>query len=261
MAFYDEKKAFEAFAEVMPHNCIFLIDTYNSIEGTKHAIEVAKHMQKHGKKMLGVRLDSGDLMHLSLQVRTLLDHAGLKDTQIMASNELDEHLIADLKRQGSKVTIWGVGTHLVTAKDQPALDGVYKLSAIQDAQGKWEYKIKISDQFAKSTHPGILQVRRYAHCDLLYDAHIEPTPVEGVDLADPTTLLKAKGPYKDLLIPVMRQGKRCYASPSVEQIREKARAALDRLHPATRRFLNPEPYVVGMEKKLYALKRKLGRRE
>jgi nicotinate phosphoribosyltransferase len=244
----------------MPHNCIFLIDTYNSIEGTKHAIEAAKQMQKHGKKMLGVRLDSGDLVHLSIQVRKLLDHAGFKDAKIMASNELDERLIADLKQQGSKVTIWGVGTHLVTAKDQPALDGVYKLSAIQDSNGKWEYKIKISDQFAKATNPGILQVRRYEDFDLLYDAYIEPAPTTGVDLADPMTTLKAKGVHKDLLIPVMRQGKRCYTSPTLEQIRAKARVELDRLHPATRRFLNPEPYVVGLEKQLYALKQKLGRR-
>ena len=132
MAFDDEEESFEAFAQAMPNNCIFLIDTYASIEGVNKAIRVGKNMRDKGVEMIGVRLDSGDLAHLSIEIRKLLDAAGFPDAKIMASNELDEHIIKDLKHQDAKVNVWGVGTNLVTGKDQPALDGVYKISAIKD---------------------------------------------------------------------------------------------------------------------------------
>ncbi len=116
MAFDEEEDSFEAYAEVMPKNCIFLIDTYDTIEGVKKAIAVAKKMRKKGIEMIGVRLDSGDLAHFSIEVRKLLDEGGFPQAKIMASNELDEYIINDLKHQGAKITIWGVGTNLVTAK-------------------------------------------------------------------------------------------------------------------------------------------------
>ncbi|HEY2811238.1 MAG TPA: nicotinate phosphoribosyltransferase [Rhabdochlamydiaceae bacterium] len=265
MAFDEEEASFEAFAQVMPQNCIFLIDTYDSIEGTKKAIEVAKRMRHKGVEMVGVRLDSGDLVKLSVEIRKLLDQSGFSHAKIMASNELDEYLIADLKRQGTKVTIWGVGTHLVTGKEQPALDGVYKLSAIKDAQGKWDYKIKISEQFVKVTNPGILQIRRFENaqgycCDMLYDIH---TPLSSssqfVDVLNSTYVKTSKKEwkYQDLLVPVMRKGKRVYASPTLEAMRGRALYELSRFNPEMRRFLNPEPYFVGMEKNLHDLKWKL----
>jgi nicotinate phosphoribosyltransferase len=262
MAFDDEEESFEAFAEVMPRNCIFLIDTYNSIEGAKRAIAVAKKMREKGVEMLGVRLDSGDLVQLSVKIRKLLDEAGFAQAKIMASNELDEYLITDLKQQGTKVTIWGVGTHLVTGKEQPALDGVYKLSAIKDAQGKWDYKIKISEQLAKVTNPGVLQIRRYENehgylYDMMYDIFTElPVRCHCIDSLDPThvEIAEPSARYKDLLIPVMRKGKRVYSSPPLASIRAKAIEELSRFAPAMRRFLNPEPYFVGMEKGLYEMK-------
>ena len=265
MAFDDEEESFVAYAEAMPNNCIFLIDTYDTVGGVKKAINVARRMRERGKEMIGVRLDSGDLAHLSIEVRKLLDEAGFPKAKIMASNELDEHIINDLKHQGAKINIWGVGTNLITGKDQPALDGVYKLSAIKDQKGKWQNKVKISEQLVKVTNPGILQVRRYFDArgnvaDMIYDIHA-PLAVEPqiIDTLDPMREQKifASMQYKDLLIPVVRQGKKVYESPSLPQIREKTYRELSQFHPGMRRFLYPQPYLVGLEKSLNELKLKL----
>lgn len=262
MAFDEEEESFEAFAGVMPNNCIFLIDTYESIEGVKKAIRVAKKMRAKGLEMIGVRLDSGDLAHLSIQIRTLLDEGGFPQAKIMASNELDEHIINDLKHQDAKVNIWGVGTNLVTGKDQSALDGVYKISAIKDEKGKWQYKVKISEQLAKVTNPGIHQVRRYYDdrgyvADMIYDIHSEvPLEPHSIDPLDSTRRQThpSQMKYQDLLVPIVRGGKRVYESPPLAQIREKAQSELSRFHPATRRFLYPQPYFVGLENSLYETK-------
>lgn len=262
MAFAEEESSFELYASVMPHNCIFLIDTYDTVAGVKKAIAVAKKMRQKGIEMVGVRLDSGDLAHLSIEIRKLLDAAGFPKAKIMASNELDEHIITDLKHQGAKVNVWGVGTHLVTGKDQPALDGVYKLSAIQDEKGKWRYKVKISEQLVKVTNPGIQQVRRYHDqhgylADMIYDIHTPfPPECQMIDPLDPTTsrTLSSETQYIDLLVPIMRRGKIVYQSPSLVQIREKTLSELALIHPAMRRFLNPQPYFVGLEKSLYDTK-------
>ena len=262
MAFSEEIDSFRAFADAFPHNTIFLIDTYDTVSGVKNAIEVAKEMRKKGIEMLGVRLDSGDLAQLSLEVRSLLDEGGFPDAKIMASNELDEQTIADLKHQGTKVTIWAVGTHLVTGKEQPALDGVYKLSAIQDAQGRWQHKLKISDAIAKVTDPGILQVRRYASksgyvADMLYDTLTPPKDIliDPFDSSHRQNLIGKE--YKELLVPILRGGKSVYTHPSIQEIQSYAKKELDCFPSTIRRFLNPSPYFVGMEKSLLDLKIKM----
>lgn len=262
MAFDDEEESFDAYAEVMPNNCIFLIDTYETINGVKKAISVAKKMRKKGVEMIGVRLDSGDLASLSIQIRRLLDENGFPEAKIMASNELDEYLINDLKHQGAKVNVWGVGTNLITGKEQPALDGVYKLSAIKDEKGKWQRKLKISEQLVKVTDPGILQVCRFYNeeeyaGDMIYDIDskvgIEP---QCVDPMDPTTWKRFSPEmhHEDLLVPVVRGGKRVYTSPPLPEIRQRTLRELARLSPAMRRFLYPQPYFVGLEKSLYETK-------
>jgi nicotinate phosphoribosyltransferase len=262
MAFDDEEASFDAYAEVMPGNCIFLVDTYDTIKGVKKAISVAKKMRKKGLEMMGVRLDSGDLAHLSIEIRKLLDQSGFPSAKIMASNELDEQMISDLKQQGAKVTAWGVGTNLVTGKDQPALDGVYKLSAIKDEDGKWQYKLKISEQLAKVTNPGIHQVRRYwdergNFADMIYDVHsVLPSEINAIDPLEPTHLqrLSCDMKYKDLLVPILRKGKRIYQVPPLKEIRKKAFSELSQFDPAMRRLLHPQPYFVGLEKSLYETK-------
>jgi nicotinate phosphoribosyltransferase len=262
MAFDDEEASFDAYAEVMPGNCIFLVDTYDTIKGVKKAISAAKKLRKKGFEMMGVRLDSGEIGHLSIEIRKLLDQSGFPAAKIMASNELDEQMISDLKQRGAKVTVWGVGTNLVTCKDQPALDGVYKLSAIRDEDGKWQYKLKISEQLAKVTNPGIHQVRRYCdergNCaDMIYDVHsVLPSEIHAIDPLEPTRLQRFSCDmnYKDLLVPVFKKGSRIYPSPSLKEIRKKTLSELSQFDPAMRRLLHPQSYFVGLEKSLYETK-------
>jgi len=268
MAFDEEKAAFEMFAEIMPKGCVMLIDTYDSVEGTKRAVEVGREMRKRGSDLFGVRLDSGDLARLSNEVRKILDREGFTETAIMASNELDEYLIRDLKQQGAKITIWGVGTHLVTGNQQPALDGVYKLSAIQNAKGEWVPKIKLSEQTAKATNPGILQIRRFFDGkfyvgDGIFDelTRIEE-PFQIVDLLDPNNERKFSDAvhHEDLLVPIFRKGKLVYDFPSLPEIQRRAQVELSRLPPNMERLVNPQPYFAGLEKGLYRKKLELIRK-
>ena len=262
MVFDDELEAFQAYAKHMPKNSLFLVDTYNTIAGVKKAIEVGVWLKKQGQQLLGIRLDSGDLADLSIKCRKLLDDAGFQETVIVASNELDETIINELKRQGAQISVWGVGTNLVTAKDQPALDGVYKLSAIRDTQGEWKYKLKLSEQMIKVSNPGILQVRRFQlHgenvADVIYDID---TPIQGecqtVNPLDPTHVRSIpKGfLFKDLLEPIFRGGQCIYHSPSLKEMRERTQKELSQLKIGIKRYLNPHIYFVGMNKPLYDLK-------
>ncbi|MES2273966.1 MAG: nicotinate phosphoribosyltransferase [Chlamydiota bacterium] len=255
MAFDTEEASFEAFAKVFPNPCVVLIDTYDSIEGVKRAIRVANRLKGSGFELAGVRLDSGDLADLSIKVRKILDEAGFFKTEIMASNELDEYLIRDLKQQGARITLWGVGTNLVTASGQPALDGVYKLSAIQNEKGEWIHKLKLSEQSGKSTNPGILQVRRFFDgefyiADAVYDELLgAQNPCTLVDFYDSDHQESSFGQmkYTDLLVPIFRQGKLVYNSPSLQEIQYFAKQECSRLPSAMKRLLNPQPYLAGLE--------------
>ena len=265
MAFDDEKKAFETFAHIFPKNCIMLIDTYDTLKGAKKAVQVAQKMAKTFE-LAGVRLDSGDLAYLSIEVRKILDAGGFSKAKIMASNELDEYLIRDLKQQGAKIDLWGVGTHLVTGKDQPALDGIYKLSAIQDENGKWVHKLKLSEQMAKVTDPGILQVRRFFDgqfytADAIYDELIG-MPGEGniVSRRYPSEVLRVKGHFLDLLVPIFKKGKRVYSHLHLREIQKQAKKELSRLPSSMERLVNPASYFVGLEQKLYEKKIELIRK-
>lgn len=264
MVFDDELEAFQAYARAMPSNSLFLVDTYDTIEGVKKAIEVGHWLKSQGKKLLGIRLDSGDLAYLSIQAREMLDFAGFPDAQIVASNELDEVLISELKRQGAQINVWGVGTHLVTSKDQPALDGVYKLSAIRDPGQEWKYKLKLSEQMIKVSNPGILQVRRFSSThgyqgDAIYDLKLSEIEQANCTIIDPLDVTKQKIfkkelPYEDLLIPIFREGKLVYQLPKLDQIRQKTLNALQNFPVGLKRFLNPHLYIVGLEKSLYDFK-------
>jgi nicotinate phosphoribosyltransferase len=266
MSFDTELEAFETYAEVMPNNCIFLVDTYDSLEGVKKAIEVGIQLKARGYKMAGIRLDSGDLAYLSIEARKLLDAAGFYDTSILASNDLDENIIASLKNQGATINVWGVGTKLVTAYDQPALGGVYKLAAIKNKADQWDYKLKLSEQPIKISTPGIQQVRRYYTedefiADMIYDTE---KPVEGQNsiMIDPMDFTKRKklnntGSYEDLLVPIFRNGQLVYELPEIETIKERAQAQLSKFHEGIKRFVNPHTYPVGLEKDLYDFKTNL----
>jgi nicotinate phosphoribosyltransferase len=265
MSFQTEYEAFEAYAEVMPGNCVFLVDTYDSIEGIRHAVKVGRRLRSAGKDLAGIRLDSGDLSYLSIVARGILDLAGFKTTQIVASNDLDEHVIASLNEQGAMIDLWGVGTKLVTAFDQPALGGVYKLGAIRSGTGPWQKKVKLSEQAAKVSNPGSLQVRRFEDqreylADMIYD-ELDGVPTERtiVDIADVTIHRKIPGSAKhnDLLVPIFRRGELVYERPSIQKMRALAQSELGRFYTGVKRLLNPHIYPVGLEFGLYEIKSRL----
>lgn len=268
MSFDSEMEAFEKFAEAMPGNCIFLVDTYNTLDGVRNAIEVGKKMKAKGQAMLGIRLDSGDLAYLSAEARKMLDAAGLTDAKIVASNDLDENLIQDLNYQGAKIDVWGIGTKLVTGYDQPSLGGVFKLVAMKEAGQKgddWKYRIKLSEQIVKVTTPGVHQVRRYLGTDgllgdMIFDERFPPDKQNQV-IVDPLDPTRRKDfsdclQYEDLLKPVVRKGKISVGHEQFDlsRIRQRRADDLQRLHPTIKRFLNPHTYPVGLELGLHNLK-------
>lgn len=160
MSHESEELAFQEYADAMPNNVVLLVDTYDTVEGVKKAIEVGLELRARGNDLIGVRLDSGDLVQLSREARKLLDAAGFEQTRIVASNDLNDDTIRQLKVDGAKIDTWGVGTKLVTAYEQPALGGVYKLAAIKNSKGEWDYKVKLSNDLIKVSNPGKLQVLR-----------------------------------------------------------------------------------------------------
>jgi nicotinate phosphoribosyltransferase len=270
MSFDTELEAFGAYARALPNNVVFLVDTYDTLQGVRHAVEVGKKLRGMGHELAGIRLDSGDLAYLSVEARKILDGAGFTKTNIVASNELDEHVITSLKEQGATIAVWGVGTKLATAYDCAALGGVYKLAAIRRrGSDQWEHKIKISEQTAKVTTPGILQVRRFSRDglfvgDMLYD-ELLGLPKDGaiVDPADPTRgkRLGDGAAWEDLLAPVFRGGRAVYAAPTLKESRARTRAQLGMLHPSIKRLLNPHEYPAGMATNLNELRLELIRKE
>jgi nicotinate phosphoribosyltransferase len=265
MSFEEEAEAFAAYAAVFPHDSVFLVDTYNTLEGVKKAISVAEKMRSQGTALQGIRLDSGDLSYLSKEARRLLDEAGFPAVSIVASNDLDEYLIQSLKLQGARINTWGIGTKLVTAFDQPALGGVYKLGAIRNAAGSWDYKLKLSEQLVKISTPGIQQVRRFYGkdgfmADMIYsEEEAVAAPATIVDPNDPTRskVLGAEIVYEDLLVPIFTQGKLIYDQPDLLRIQEYARQQVNQLHETSRRFLNPHLYPVGLEEQLHKRKMRM----
>ena len=266
MCFDDELSAFEAYARALPNNCIFLVDTYDTLEGVRNAIEAGKSLRQAGHEMVGVRLDSGDLAYLSIEARKMLDEAGFPKVSIVATNDLDEHLISSLKQQNATIAVWGVGTKLVTAYDQPALGGIYKLSAIRKDGGNWQYKVKLSEQSLKTTTPGILQVRRFRDAngyvaDMTYDTLLgistNPTIIDPFDPLRRKELDVSKLDHEDLLVPVFRDGRQVYQQPSLDEIRNRTILQLKNLHQGVRRLVHPHSYPAGLEQRLYDLKVKL----
>ena len=260
MAFDDEEAAFQAYADAFPDDSTFLVDTYDTLEGVRRAISVARRLRERGHELGGIRLDSGDLAYLSREARALLNEAGFEKVRIVASNDLEENLIVSLKQQGAKIDTWGVGTQLITAYDQPALGGVYKMAALRKPDGTgWDYTIKLSEQLVKTSIPGILQVRRYEtehdqpRADMLYNT-AEPLP-EQLTIVDPLDATRRRPirstRFRELLEPVFRQGRLVQPLPTLQESRARAHREVLSLDPAIRRFLNPHVYPVGLEQTLH----------
>jgi nicotinate phosphoribosyltransferase len=258
MLFDSEREAFDAYARAMPHNVVLLVDTYDSLQGVRNAIETGKWLRAQGRELSGIRLDSGDLAWLSIEARKLLDAAGFTKTVILASNELDENVIASLKQQGARISAWGVGTRLVTGADDAALGGVYKLAAVRMPGGPWKPRIKLSDQSGKISVPGILQVRRFLADgefagDLIYDVEGGSPSRTLVDMLDPTRrkTIPEGAAHEDLLLPAVRAGKVVYTAPPLGESRARTQEQLAHLHAGIKRFVNPHQYPVGLDPALH----------
>jgi nicotinate phosphoribosyltransferase len=265
MFFDSETEAFEAYAKAMPNNCVFLVDTYNSLDGVRHAIDVATQLRKNGYEMIGVRLDSGDRVALSIETRRMLDQAGFITAKIVCSGDLDEYAIADMKRRGAKIEMWGVGTKLTTGQPDAALGGIYKLGAVRRPGGQWQYRIKLSDERAKTSCSGLLQVRRFHQpdgrfvADAIYEIdHAISKPCTIVEHeTEKKTEISAELKYSDLLVPIFRKGELVYQAPELEVSREHTRTQLSCAPPEILRLTDPTPYKIGLEKSLHELRSRL----
>lgn len=218
MSFNDEISAFEAAARAMGAHTVLLVDTYDTLTGVQRAIDVCHRLRDEGVQLRAIRLDSGDLADLSRKARALLDAAGFASCQIIASGDLDEYRIADLRAQKAAIDVWGVGTRLVTAYDQPALELAYKLSGWQDAQGNWQWRAKSSNTPAKRSLPGILQVMRLQEQgrwqrDVIYSEH---TP--------PEAEIKSGKPQ---LMRVLKAGLPAGSMPTLAESRQRATASVN----------------------------------
>ncbi len=262
MFFENESEAFGEYAKAMPNNCVFLVDTYNSLEGVRRAINVARQLRKEGHEMIGVRLDSGDRVALSIDARRMLDEAGFTNAKIVCSGDLDEHIIAQMKERGAKIDIWGVGTKLTTGQPDGALGGIYKLSAVRRPGAKWEYRIKLSDEPEKTSCPGLLQVRRFYQpddrfvADAIYETdHAIRERCVIVDLqTEEETEISAEMKYSDLLVPIFRGGELAYQPPKIEALREHVRKQLSCAPPEILRLKDAKVYKIGIEKSLHHLR-------
>ena len=270
MSYDNELDAFREYAAAMPNNCIFLVDTYDSIQGIRHAIEVADELRQSGHEMIGIRLDSGDLAELSIRARAMFDEAGYPDARIVASNDLDEYEITRLKSQGARIDTWGVGTKLVTAYEQPALGGVYKLAKMQHHNGTWHDRIKLSEQRIKISNPGTQQVRRFYRdgemvADVIFDLDlgIDGSDSRAIDLSDQSHGMSAAREMgdvdsaDDLLVPVMRQGKVVYDFPTLEIVQRRTHDQLATLPRSVKQLTSPEPYRVAIDQQLFGVKESL----
>ena len=270
MSFPDEYTAFKTYAEMYPSACILLVDTYDTLgSGVPNAIKVFTEMRQAGIELsyYGIRLDSGDLAYLSKKARKMLDAAGFTDAVISASNDLDEYVIESLKAQGAAITSWGVGTNLITAKDNPAFGGVYKLAAIMGPDGEFIPKIKLSENSEKVTNPGNKTVYRVYEKEtgkikadlicLVDETFDENEPLLLFDPLEPWKKTKlAAGTYtlRELLVPIFQKGECCYESPKVMDIRSYCLKEQDTLWEETKRFVNPHQIYVDLSRKLYDTK-------
>jgi len=256
MSFPSELESFRAFVRHYPETCTLLVDTYDTLgSGVPNAIKVFTELRNEGRDVrAAIRLDSGDLARLSKEAYRMMVDAGFDDPLIVASNDLDEDLIASLKRQGARINAWGVGTHLITSKGCPSLNGVYKLVAACGDTG-WEPRIKISGNPEKATDPGRKRVLRFWDADemplgdmmLMFDEDDPVGPsVMGRNHMHPHQLASLRGVARceSLLEVVVENGHRVCASPSISSIRDRALSQIGGLTEELKRLRNPEVYRV-----------------
>lgn len=274
--FFDtEFEAFKAYAEVYPDNCTLLIDTYDIIKsGAVNAIRVAKEvLEPMGKRLKGVRLDSGDLAYFSKKIRKMFDKEGMQDCKIVVSNSIDEFLIKSLQKQGARIDSYGVGERMITSKSDPVFGGVYKLAAVQNSDGEFVSKIKISENVDKITNPGRKKLWRvysretgYGLADLLtmYDEEVDTSkPFPYVDPVKPWKKMQFENvDIKELQVPIFIEGKLVYEKPSLDDIKNYVAYQLEnQVWEEEQRYENPHIHYVDLSKKLYNVKKSMLEKE
>ena len=273
MSFPSEYEAFKAYARMYPDSCTLLVDTYDTLKsGVPNAIRVFSEMREEGiqSKSFGIRLDSGDLAYLSKKARKMLDDAGFPEAKISASNDLDEYLIHDLKQQGAAIDVWGVGTHLITSKDCPSFGGVYKLAAIQDENGMFVPKIKLSENTEKITNPGNKTIYRIyekesgkikadliCFADETFDENDDLLLFDPIETWKKTKLKGGTYTMREMLVPIFINGECVYQSPTVMEIADYCRQEKDTLWDETKRLFYPHNVYVDLSDRLYQVKKEL----
>ena len=267
--FFDsEYEAFKAYAEVYPDNCTLLIDTYDILKsGAVNAIKVAKEvLEPMGKRLKGVRIDSGDLAYFSKKLRKMFDAEGMEDCKIVVSNSIDEFLIKSLQKQGARIDSYGVGERMITSKSDPVFGGVYKLAAVQNKEGVFEPKIKISENIEKITNPGRKKLWRvysretgYGLADLLtlYDEEVDDSKAFSyVDPIKPWKKMKFDNvDIKELHVTIFEEGKLVYKKPTLSKIRDYVAYQLkNQVWEEEQRYENPHTHYVDLSEKLYQIK-------
>ena len=268
--FDTELDAFKAYCEMYPNNAVLLVDTYNTLKScVPNAIRAFNEVLKPlGITKCGIRLDSGDLAYLTQKARQMLDEAGWTECKISVSNSLDEYIIRDILRQGAQIDMFGVGERLITAKSEPVFGGVYKLVAVEDADGTVVPKIKISENVGKITTPHFKKLYRFfgndtgkaiadylcVHDETVDDSH-------DLEIFDPDATWKRKTVYnftaKEMLVPIFRHGELVYQCPTLEEIRAYCQEQVDTLWDEVKRFENPHNYYVDLSQKLWDIKQSL----
>lgn len=270
MSFESELDAFKAYADLYPQACTLLVDTYDTLKsGIPNAIRTFDYMKEKGLPVdhIGIRLDSGDLSYLTKKARKMLDDAGYPQAKITCSNDLDEYLINSLFQQGACIDSFGVGTNLITAKDNPSFGGVYKLAAVQLDDGTFEPKIKLSENTEKITNPGNKKIYRIyekdSHkikADLICfedETYTEDEPIELFDPAEPwkkTTMQPGEFELRELMVPVFLNGKCVYQARPTMEIRDYCLKEQDTLWEESRRLSNPHQVYVDLSQRLYDTK-------
>ena len=268
--FDTQYEAFKTYCEIYPTNAVLLVDTYNTLKsGIPDAIRAFNDVLKpKGITKCGIRLDSGDMAYLTRRARKMLDDAGWTECQIVVSNSLDEHIIQDIIRQGACIDTFGVGERLITAKSEPVFGGVYKLTAVEDANGVITPKIKISENTAKITNPHFKKLYRFFGNDTgkaiadyicVYDETVDDS--KDIVIFDPDATWKKKTvtdfTAKELQVPVFKNGKLVYNKPSLEEIKKYCAEQIDTLWDEVKRFDNPHNYYVDLSQKLWDIKYQL----
>lgn len=267
--FDDEFAAFAAYANAYPDNTTLLIDTYNVLKsGLPNAIRVHKEiLEPMGKRLRGVRIDSGDITYLTKKIRRKLDEEGMEDCQIVISNSLDEYIIRETLQQGACIDSLGVGERLITSRSEPVFGGVYKLVAVEDEEGKIEPKIKLSENVTKITTPGFKELYRLYNTEGAPFADVITLYGEGLDDSKPYTIFHPEFVWKrktvtdftakPLLRQIYREGQLIYECPTVHEIRKSCLQQVDLLWDEIKRFENPHIYYVDLSPEAWKMKQDL----